>query len=253
MRCLRSSGPRAIAGIALAVSIGPAQSLVNSTRPLVISSTSIQPRGVLQIESGYDTYLNGASLEDQDAQTEFYYSLFDSLRLGAGLNFYRYKGSTAGFGNAVVGAKLIPQRPSGHLPGFGLAYAATLPSSPHGTIRTSAQQGTLIISEALGAWNVSWNGSIVTTSCVYGGGCAIGGQMGVAGTWPATRKTTFAAEVFGQNVSAGAPPGTFTTLGLQYSLNDSVQLTGGIRLGLTPASPRYGFTVGVATGLRLPQ
>lgn len=157
----------------------PAQenSYIDSTRPTISSDASIQQKGVLQIESGYDAYFLPY---DQTGAVSLYYSLTNWLRLDASVSAWRATDvgvdhRTEGVGNAEFGTKIIlfHDGRSKTIPGVAVEYEDSAASASEANLRSRYHQGTLIFSNTAGPWKWKLNGSLIASNCRNANGCRV--------------------------------------------------------------------------------
>lgn len=223
---------------------------MDSTRPTVSSGASIQPQGVLQIESGYDGFFAAPPGQDQTAATGFYYAATPWLRLDAAVSEWRLtdfdtQNRAEGTGNVSVGTRAVLRRAAKRRTGYAVEYEDTLPVGSRHALRDLGQTVTAITSRKLRDLSLKLNASLLQHGCDSGNSCHYGGQIAAGASWERWRATTVYFEVFGQNASSSnAPPGSFAFAGVGHHLSPRVELNGGIRAGLTPSSSRIGVSFG---------
>lgn len=227
-------------------------SYTDSTRPTVSSDASIQQKGVVQIESGYDSYF---SPYDQTQAISIYYALTNWLRIDGAVPGWRSTDAgvehrTSGLGNGGIGAKVIlfRQGKSKVIPGLAVQYSETFASASERNLRSRHHQGTLIASQTFGNWGVKVNGSLVA-DCYRSPGCGLRGRGAAGVTYSLTDRLTLASDLFGETVSVDAPAGIYNLVGVTYRLTRAVAVNSGVRFGLNSSASTVGFTLGLTVGI----
>jgi hypothetical protein len=240
----------------------PAQDLnLSPTRPTVANGVTIQDKGVLQVETGYDAFPQHNPGNQQTVATSLYYVPAERLRLDFGWSAFSHQegddGTAKGVGTMQVGGKLVlvKEEYNRAMPGIGLQYEAELPTASDRALQGFGQQIIFLLNHHYGRngiVDVIVNGSLVQSDCQTRSGCRYGGQQSFALSYHLDKHTRLYAEVFGQNVSqSNAPPGTYAFGGFYHQFNDSFGLDGGMRFGLTNHSASIGSTIGVVFGRRM--
>ena len=234
---------------------------LSPTRPTIANSATIQDKGVLQVELGYDAYPQSVPGNQETLGVSFYYAPFKKLRLDFGWSPFNHQegdGSSAtGVGTVQAGGKFVLYKEDYHRPAPGVAiqYEAELPTASDSMLQGYGQQITLLMNHHYGKdgiLDVIVNGSLVQSDCQTANGCSYGGQQSFALSYHLQEHTRIYAEVFGQNNSqSNTPPGTYAFGGFYHQFSDSFGLDGGMRFGLTDHSASVGATVGVVFGKRL--
>ena len=269
-RCLPSQRKRRtfalVAGLLLcsvaASSRMQAQDLdLSPTRPTISNSATIQDRGVLQVESGYDAYPQHVPGDQQTLGISLFYAPLKRLRLDFGWSPFSLQegdGATvSGVGTIQLGGKFVVYKEDYHraLPGIAVQYEAELPTASNQALQGYGQQIILLVNHHYGKdgiLDVIVNGSLVQSECETANGCSYGGQQSFALSYHLQKQTRLYAEVFGQNNSqSNTPPGTYFFGGFYRQFTDAFGLDGGMRFGLTDHSSSVGATVGVVFGRRL--
>ena len=234
---------------------------LSPTRPTIANSATIQDKGVLQVEVGYDAYPQSVPGNQETLGVSFYYAPFKKLRLDFGWSPFNHQegdgGSATGVGTIQAGGKVVLYKEDYHRPAPGIAiqYEAELPTASDSALQGYGQQITLLMNHHYGKdgiLDVIVNGSLVQSDCQTANGCSYGGQQSFALSYHLQEHTRIYAEVFGQNNSqSNTPPGTYAFGGFYHQFSDSFGLDGGMRFGLTDHSASVGATVGVVFGKRL--
>jgi hypothetical protein len=234
---------------------------LSPTRPTVANSVTIQDKGVLQVETGYDAFPQHSAGNQQTVAASLYYVPVERLRLDFGWSAFSHQeggdGTASGVGTIQFGGKivLVKEDYSRAKPGIGLQYEAELPTGSDQVLQGFGQQIILLLNHHYGRngiVDVIVNGSLVQSDCQRRSGCRYGGQQSFALSYHLNRHTRLYAEVFGQNVSqSNAPPGTYAFGGFYHQFCDSFGLDGGLRFGLTNHSASIGSTIGVVFGRRM--
>ncbi len=234
---------------------------LNPSRPTIADSAGVQSAGVLQVETGYDTYPQKVPGNQQTVDTFITYTPLARLRLDFDWSAYNHLQQGAqivdGIGTVAIGGKVEFKKEDYHLtaPGIAIQYEAQLPSANNETLQGYGQQAILLINHHYGSsgiLDVILNGSIVQSNCQSLTGCSYGGQQALALSYHLQEKTRIYAEVFGQNVSASnTPPGTYVFTGFYHQYGDAFGIDGGVRFGVSDHSASFGTTVGLVFGKRL--
>lgn len=230
---------------------------LSPTRPTVSNGSSIQGKGILQLEAGYDAYPG----DEHTVGTLLTYTPFQRLRLDLGWSAFSREeseeGSSTGVGTIQAGGKAVLFEEKHHhaAPGLAIQYEAEFPAASTSSLQEFGQQITLLVNHHYGPngiLNVILNGSLVQSDCQTREGCHYGGQQAFALSYHLQERTRLYAEVFGQNNSqSNTPPGIYCFGGVYRKLTDSFGIDGGLRFGITSHSPRIGATIGVVLGRRL--
>lgn len=234
---------------------------LSPTRPTVANSATIQDKGVLQVETGYDAYPQHVPGDQQTVGVLLFYAPLKHLRLDFGWSPFSHQegedGTASGVGTILAGGKYVLYKEDYHhaAPGIALQYEAELPTASDKALQGYGQQITLLINHHYGKdgiFDVIVNGSLVQAECQTPNGCSYGGQQSFALSYHLHEHTRLYAEVFGQNNSqSNTPPGTYAFGGFYQQFSDSFGLNGGMRFGLTNHSASVGTTVGLVFGKRL--
>jgi hypothetical protein len=234
---------------------------LSPTRPTVANAVTIQDRGVLQVETGYDAFPQHNPGNQQTVAASFYYVPIERLRLDFGWSAFSHQegddGTASGVGTIQLGGKvvLVKEEYSRGKPGIGLQYEVELPTGSDRVLQGFGQQIILLLNHHYGRngiLDVIVNGSLVQSECQTRSGCRYGGQQSFALSYHLNKRTRLYAEVFGQNVSqSNAPPGTYAFGGFYHQFSDGFGLDGGMRFGLTGHSASIGSTIGVVFGRRI--
>ena len=233
---------------------------LSPSRPTVANSPSIQAKGVLQVETGYDAYPQTPPGNQQAVDTALYYTPSDHLRLDFTWTAFSYthdaEQQAAGVGTIQIGGKaaLLKEQPHHWWPGLGFQYEAELPTASAETFNNLGQQAILLMNHHIGPVNLILNGSVVQSDCQTRLGCSYGGQQSAALSYHPVfiPHTTLYAEAFAQNVSqSNSPPGTYVFGGFLRRFGDAFGINGGVRFGVSDHSASIGTTVGLVFGKRL--
>jgi hypothetical protein len=234
---------------------------LSPTRPTVANSVTIQDKGVLQVEAGYDAFPQRASGNQQTVGESLFYVPLQRLRLDLGWSAFSHQetddGAASGVGTIQVGGKvvLVQEQYNRATPGIGVQYEAELPTASDRVLQGFGQQVTLLLNHHYGrngVFDVIVNGSLVQSDCQTRTRCSYGGQQSFALSYHLHEHTRLYAEVFGQNNSqSNTPPGTYAFGGFYHQFSNSFGLDGGMRFGLTDHSARVGTTIGLVFGRRL--
>jgi hypothetical protein len=234
---------------------------LSSSRPTVANSVTIQSKGVLQVETGYDAYPRNPPGNLQTVDTAFSYVPLDRLRLDFEWTAFQHQqqgdATVNGISTIQIGGKVLLKRENYHewKPGFAVQYEVELPTASNMALQGYGQQAILLMNHHYGRsgdFDVIVNGSIVQSDCQTKTGCTYGGQQSLALSYHLNKETRLYAEAFGQNVSqSNTPPGTYIFAGFLHQFSDSFGIDGGMRFGVSDHSASYGTTIGLVFGKRL--
>jgi hypothetical protein len=234
---------------------------LSPTRPTIANSVTIQSKGVLQVETGYDAYPRNPPGNQQTLDASCYYVPLDRLRLDFVWSAFSHQqdGDTSanGVSTIQVGGKLVLKKEQYHrwAPGIGVQYEAELPTASQSALQGYGQQAMALLSHHYGdngGFDVIANGSIVQSDCQTSSGCSYGGQQSFAVSYHLSKPTRLYAEVFGQNVSqSNTPPGTYVFGGFYHQFSDVFGIDGGLRFGVSDRASTVGTTIGLVFGKRL--
>lgn len=234
---------------------------LSPTRPTIANSATIQSIGVLQIETGYDSYPQRVPGNQQTIDTLIGYTPLARLRLDFGWSAFNHQedsnGTTNAVGTIAIGGKVELRKEQYHhvVPGLAVQYEAELPTASAGVVQGYGQQLIFLLNHHYGregGLDVILNGSLVQSNCQTTSGCTYGGQQSFALSYHVQKQTRIYAEVFGQNNSqSNTPPGTYVFSGFYRQLGESIGIDGGLRFGVSDHSASLGTTVGLVFGKRL--
>ncbi len=234
---------------------------LSPTRPTIANSSTIQDKGVLQVEAGYDAYPQRVPGNQQNVGVLLFYAPLKKLRLDFGWSPFSHEdsddGKASGVGTVQIGGKVVLYKEDYHrpAPGVALQYEAELPTASNRVLQGYGQQVTLLVNHHYGPdgiLDVIVNGSLVQHDCQTANGCSYGGQQSFSLSYHLGEHTRLYAEVFGQNNSqSNTPPGTYAFGGFYHQFSDAFGLDGGVRFGLTDHSASVGTTVGLVFGRRI--
>lgn len=231
---------------------------LSPTRPTVANSTSVQSKGVLQVETGYDLYPQKVPGRQQAVDTALYYVPWKKVRLDFTWTEFATTmdadKTTVGVGTIQMGTKmeLVKEGKFHSSPAIGFQYEAELPTASETSLQGYGQQAILLLNHHFGPINLIVNGSVVQADCQTSQGCVVGGQQSVAISYHPGRHNTLYAESFAQNVSqSNTPPGTYVFAGFLHRFGDAFGIDGGVRFGVCDHSSSIGTTVGLVFGKRL--
>lgn len=232
---------------------------LSPTRPTIANSATIQGKGVLQVEAGYDAYPGN----QQTVGTVLSYAPLEKVRLDFGWSAFSREENggeiSYGIGTIQIGGKVaLCEEKYGHAaPSVGMQYEVELPTATARSLQGFGQQLILLLNHHYGRdglLDVILNASLVQSDCQTREGCHYGGQQSLALSYHVQERTRLYAEVFGQNNSqSSTPPGIYCFGGLYHKFGDSFGIDGGLRFGVSENSPRIGASIGVVFGQRLHQ
>jgi hypothetical protein len=234
---------------------------LSPTRPTIANGVSIQDKGVLQVETGYDAYPQRVPGNQQTVAVSLSYVPLERLRLDYGLSAFSHQesddGEASGVGTIQVGGKVVLFKENYHraAPGIAVQYEAELPAASNRVLQSFGQQFILLLNHHYGrngVLDVIVNASLVQSDCQTPKGCSYGDQQSFALSYHLQKQTRLYAEVFGQNNSqSNTPPGTYAFGGFYHQFSHAFGLDGGMRFGVTDHSARVGTTIGLVFGKRL--
>ncbi len=234
---------------------------LSPTRPTVANSVTIQSKGVLQVETGYDAYPRNPPGNQQTIDTAFFYAPLDRLRLDFIWSAFAHEqdGDTSATGVSTIqlGGKVVLKKEDYHRwsPGFAVQYEAELPTASDHSLQGYGQQAILLINHHYGPdgdLDVIANGSIVQADCDLPTHCRYGGQQSFALSYHVSKPSRIYGEVFAQNVSqSNTPPGTYLFGGFYHQFAPGFGIDGGMRFGVSRNSSAVGTTIGLVFGKRL--
>jgi uncharacterized glyoxalase superfamily protein PhnB len=234
---------------------------LNPTRPTIANSATVQSRGVVQVETGYDAYPRSVPRNQQTVDMFLTYTPLARLRLDFGWSAYNHQqdgdDSTNGVGTIQIGGKIELKKEQYHrsTPAIGFQYEAELPTASEEALQGYGQQAILLINHHYGKngdLDVIVNGSLVQSGCQAPFGCSYGGQQSFAVSYHLQKETRLYAEAFGQNTAqSNTPPGTYLFGGFYHQFIDAFGIDGGLRFGVSDHSARVGTTIGLVFGKRL--
>src|SRR3982751_2798692 len=124
---------------------------LSPTRPTVANGVSIQDKGVLQVEAGYDAYPQRVPSNQQTVGVLLSYVPLKRLRLDFGWSAFSHQemgeeGSN-GIGTIQVGGQIVFRQERYHhaAPGVALQYEAELPTASMSSLQGFGQQITLLV------------------------------------------------------------------------------------------------------------
>jgi hypothetical protein len=234
---------------------------LNPTRPTVANSVTIQSKGVLQVETGYDASPQRPPGNQQTADLALYYAPLERVRLDFNWSGFSHQQQqqqiASGVSTIQLGGKVLLKKEQYHrwAPGIGMQYEAELPTASRELLQGYGQQAILLLDHHYGFngdFDLIVNGSIVQSECQTTSGCAYGGQQSLAVSYHLNKKTRLYAEIFGQNVSqSNTPEGTYVFTGLLHQFSSTFGIDGGVRFGVSDRSASIGTTIGLVFGKRL--
>ena len=223
---------------------------LSPTRPTVANGASIQDKGVLQVETGYDAYPQRIAGNQQTVPVLVSYVPLERLRLDYGWSAFSHQesadGTASGVGTIQVGGKVVLFKENYHraAPGIAVQYEVELPTASNRVLQGFGQQFILLLNHHYGrngVFDVIVNASLVQSECQMPKSCSYGGQQSFALSYHLQKHTRLYAEVFGQNNSqSNTPPGTYAFWRLYHQFSDSFGLDGGMRVGVTDHSAGVG-------------
>src|SRR3954463_13473446 len=119
---------------------------LSPTRPTVANGVSIQDKGVLQVETGYDAYQQRFPSNQQTVGVSLSYVVLERLRLDYGWSTFSHQGAddgtASGVGTIQVGGKVVLLKENYHraVPGIGVQYEAELPTASNRVLQGFGQQ-----------------------------------------------------------------------------------------------------------------
>src|ERR1051325_6874466 len=153
---------------------------LSPTRPTVANAVTIQDRGVLQVETGYDALPQHNPGNQQTVAASIYYVPVERLRLDFGWSAFSHQqgddGTASGVGTIQLGGKivLVKEEYSRAKPGIGLQYEGEVPTGSDRVLQGFGQQIILLLNHHYGRngiLDVIVNGSLVQSDCQTRSGC----------------------------------------------------------------------------------
>ncbi|QQS34190.1 MAG: transporter [Acidobacteriota bacterium] len=228
---------------------------IKHRRPSVSNPADFNTPGVLQVEYGYGGYFRGNGFRSQQAGTlTISYAAterigfefdFDTVSSQRDLQLFR----TTGVGDSRLGVQLDIADETNRLPSFAVSYFAKLPTA---SVRKDLGTGrvdhafSLLFSKKVGKLDVDFNSGLLIIGKQGEKGSVTGGQVAFGVSRDLTEKVNFQAEIFGETKDADEPQGFFSGGIFTYQLSKKASFNAGLKFGLTPASPRFGLTFGIA-------
>jgi len=245
----------AVAALVVLAGSAAAQSEpIVTDRPDFTESTSVVPRGMLQVEGGYTFERAGAVHTHAIGEVLGRVGLLDALELRIGLNSYTITsvagGSSTGVEDASLGVKLGLLRRDGHGAAFPEAALIVATGLPTGGSAVTAGGWEPEAKLALG-WDLSERLGVaanLNAASLHGNGGRTGELAGsVSFGYSLTDRIGSYAEYYGFYPTSGPGADThFANAGLTYLLTDDFQVDA--RVGHNLGSPEgdYFFGIGLA-------
>ena len=232
---------------------------VNSRRSSVSNPANFNTPGVFQIEYGYGGYYRGGNFLAQHAgtlvasfaATELIGFEFDLDTFSSQLD--RSRNRATGIGDVGVGIQFDLTDETKTAPSFAVSYFAKLPTASVnknlGTGRVDHAL-TALFSKKIGATDIDFNATYLINGKQNEKGFVTGGAFAFGVSRDLNKRFNLQGELYGESKDASEPQGLFAASILTYQLNPKTSFDVGLRFGLTPDSPRVGFSAGVTFGVK---
>ncbi len=232
---------------------------INSRRSSVSNPADFNTPGVFQIEYGYGGYYRGRDFLAQHAGT-LVASFAATERIGfefdldtVSSQLDRSRSRATGIGDARIGIQFDLTGETKTAPSFAVSYFAKLPTANVnknlGTGRVDHAL-TALFSKKIGAADVDFNATYLINGKQSEKGFVTGGAFALGVARDLNKQFNLQGELYGESKDANEPQGLFAASILTYQLNPKTSFDVGLRFGLTPDSPRVGFSAGVTFGVK---
>lgn len=244
------------------VTVSSAATEVRQRRPLVTRPADFQPRGVLQLESGYDAGFRAERLRlRQSAPITLSLAATNRLLFEARIDAATSATDEAtrrretGFGDARLGFQVLALRENRARPALGLSYRVKLPAADErrglGTGRLDHDFG-LLLTKHFGResqYVLNFNSALLAVGRARGEGLVTGGQVSLSLSRQYSSRWGVAGELLTQSKDDLLPRGGYAAGAVVYRFNRRFSLDGGLRFGLNDAAPHVGVFFGATLGL----
>jgi hypothetical protein len=234
------------------------EEFIKPSRPGVANPAEIQKAGVLQLEFGYDANFRAEEFHSQQsAPLSLRFAASSRLLLQADLDTVLSETDEqgtrmTGIGDARLGFQIVALKDTERHPALAFAYYVKLPSASQekglGTGRFDHKFVTLI-SKKFGSVDMDLNGALLVVGREDANGWITGGQGALSFSGEFENGFGLEGELSGQTKDDTQPKGLYALGALTYKVNRRFRLDGGMRFGLTDASPRVGVFAGVTVGV----
>jgi len=216
-------------------------------------SASYQGRGVLELEYAYNGDFFSNDAPDAQAFTlTLTYSVTNKLQLEfSSDNFVTQTDSnnlrSNGLGNTYLGFQYTLQSEAKNRPSLALAYQITLPTGSEGKGISNgrtlhALEG--IVSKQVNKIDIDLNFGMLLNGRQGQKNFDKGLLLGLGFSRDLKKGFGVQWEVSGQTLNASEPKGVFASSSITYQKSPRSQFDFGLRVGLTPAAPRFGVFTG---------
>jgi hypothetical protein len=226
-------------------------------RPTASNPAEFQRPGVLQLEYGFDGNWRARdydSEQDTPLALRFAVSRRLLLELDTDSPFSQASGGEreTGAGDTQLGAQAVLRREDARGPGVALAYYVKLP-----TASASKGLGTgrfdhyvlALLSKKVDETTLDFNAVYLLAGRTTDDGRASSAQAAFAASRDLTKRLGLQGELSGMTRNDEQPGALFTLGVVTYKVNRRLVLDCGLRVGLTPDSPRVGAVAGLTVGL----
>lgn len=226
-----------------------------ASKPAEVSSNQ-----ALQVEYGYSgDFLSDTLSAAQAATLTMNYSATPDLLIefshdNVAVQTPREASSAGGIGNAYVGVQYTVSNEDERRPSLGLAYQLTAPTGNRSAGLSSGgywHKATVLLSKDVQKVTYDANASALLNDLGAGAATLGGLQVVLSASRTIRGKTGVQLEVEAQSRDADEPRGIFGASTLTYQASPAWQWDVGIRVGVTPAAPRFGVFGGVTRAVNL--
>lgn len=226
---------------------------IKSHKASVSNPADFNTPGVLQVEYGYSGFYRGNSFRSQAAGTlGIVYAATERIGLEFDLDTVATQQDSlylrmTGAGDSRLGVQIDIASASRQLPSLAISYFAKIPtasvSKNLGTGRVD-HMVTAIFSKKIGKFNFDFNSGFLINGKQGEKGFVTGGQFAIGVGRDVTKKINLQAEIYGESKDADEPQGLFAAGIFDYQLNERISFNAGLKVGLSPDSPRLGVAAG---------
>jgi hypothetical protein len=239
----------------------PEAKLIEPTRPTIANSAEFQEPGILQVEYGYDGFYRSDNFRSQDsAPLVLRFAAHERLLLEAEIVTVISQEDTTGnretgFGDSRFGLQVVAAKEGDKTPAVAFAYNIKVPTASSekglGTGRTD-HRVMILLSKKISGTDVNFNAAYLNIGREFNDRRASGAQAALNGNHEFKNNWGIIGEVSAQSEDFEQPKGAYGLGAVTYKINKRLRVDTGMRFGLTPASPRFGFFAGLTTGIGKP-
>jgi Putative MetA-pathway of phenol degradation len=226
-------------------------------RPTASNPAEFQRPGVLQLEYGFNGNWRapgGSSETDTPLALRFAVSRRLLLEFDGDTPVSQAAGGSrvTGAGDTQLGVQAVLEHEAPSRPGVVLAYYVKLPSASAarglGTGRVD-HSVLALVSKKVGQTDFDFNAVYLLAGRTTDDGHASSAQAAFAASRDVTERVGWQGELSGYTRNDAQAGAAFGLGVVTYQVNRRLVLDGGLRLGLTPDSPRLGAVAGLTVGL----